>query len=124
MTRASVIVKQREFKKLLVSSITVKSKEMQQNPMYPNDPTKQIPTGNDIETIIKARFIISRSSPEGYNESDAGFMPQSYRFLLSTVKMQEDSIIEYFGVKWKVGKAQDLMIFDDKYGFRTPIQVV
>ena len=104
--------------------ISVTSKELAQNPMYPNDPTKVLPTGNNIVNLLKVRFIISRSTTENYTESNAGFMPDSYRFILCTSQIQEDSTFVAYGLNWKTGKVQTMTAFGKVYGYRIPIQIV
>lgn len=122
--RAAFLVKKKAFEGMLDTYITVTSQGYEQNPMYPDDPDQTIPTGSEVETEYKVRFIISASSPEGYKESNAGFMPESYRFILSKSQIQEGSFFSAFDLNWKVGKEQKPVAFGKRYGYRYPIQVV
>lgn len=122
--RASFIVKQKAFNNLMETWIKIISMEVEQNPMYPDDPSKVLPTGDDVEIDLHVRFIISASSTEGYTESNAGFMPESFRFLLSKKQIQEDSYFTHYGLNWKTGKVQTMTAFGKVYGYRIPIQIV
>jgi hypothetical protein len=106
------------------TDVTFSYQELEQNPMYPGDATKKIPTGNILELKTKVRFIQSRTTTEGYKDSPSGYAPNTFKFLLSTKSIPEDSTFTQFGFNWTVGKEEHPTAFGKSYGFRVPIQVV
>lgn len=109
---------------MMETFITVTSRELEQNEMYPDDPSKKLPTGDTVETELHVRFIIDANKTESYTSSNAGFKPDSFRFILCKEPIQEDSLFNEYGLNWKTGKVQAMTAFGKIYGYRVPIQIV
>lgn len=107
------------------TEISYSYQEMVQNPMYPDDPTKTIPTGTLIENIKEnVRFIQDSRTTEGYGGSPSSYSPNTFKFILTTNPIPEGSTFSQFGLNWVVGKLEKPTAFGDNYGYRSPIQVV
>lgn len=121
--RAVIARKKKSFEQLMESRITVATQEYIQDPMYPNDPEKLIPSGNSVETEFDCRLIRSSKIAEDYKEGSTGFMPDAFKFILTLEPIQETATFDLHGVKFIVGKLEKLIFKDNVYGYRSPVSV-
>ena len=115
--------KLKTFKSRMRSTILIESQEYIQNPMYPDDDSKKIPSGNTVETPFKIQMVSSSKSAEGYSEGSTGFMPDTYKWVLSLDSIPEGSYFYFHGDTYITGRSETLTYRDQIYGYRSPVDV-
>ena len=108
---------------MMQSEVEASSRILEDNPMHPGDVTKRVATGEIIKSFYKVRLIRSTSSAEDYSLSPTGFMPDTYKFLLTLKPIPENSSFELKGLLYRAGKVEPLMFHDRIYGYRSPLSV-
>lgn len=111
------------FKSRMRSTVNITYSLMTQNPMYPDDPTKQIPAGSPVTEEFKIQLVRSKSTKEEYSEGGAGFIPDTFKWILSLKPIPENSVFDFHGVPYFVGKLEHLVYRDKIYGYRSPVGV-
>ena len=107
----------------MISTINATYNTMIQNPMYPDDPTKLIPSSTPVTTPFKIQMVKSSKSPEGYSEGTTGFMPDTYKWVLSLNPIPEGAIFTFHGQTYVTDKVETLVYRDRIYGYRSPVDV-
>lgn len=111
------------FKGMMQSKVNVYFTAMIQDPMFPSDPTKLIPGGSETSSSEFIRLIRSRTVAEDYTSNDSGFLPETFKWILSLNKLQEDSHFSLHGAEYYTGKSETLFFQNRIYGYRSPVRV-
>ncbi len=111
--------RKQSFISTLNETATAVYHELVESPMYPGRPDKMIPSGTESTSDFKVKFITSSSQTEGYKEGGPGFVPETYKFILSAEPVPEESILNG---SWRVGKVQPIKFMGRVYGYRSPLK--
>lgn len=111
------------FKRMMQSTAEVTYTALVQDPMYPTDPTRLIPGDTPVVENFKLRLIRSRSVDENYTEGGAGFVPETFKWVLSLNPIPEGANFTLHGANYETGKPETLFFQDKIYGYRSPVNV-
>lgn len=115
--------KLKTFKSRMISTISATYLEMIQNPMYPDDPTKLIPASTSTTGSFKIQMVKSASGAEEYSEGSTGFMPDTYKWVLSLSAIPEGATFDFHGESYITGRVETLVYKDKVYGYRSSVGV-
>ena len=106
---------------MMQSSPVVTYNTLIQDPMYPTDPTRLIPGPTPATETFKLRLIRTRSVDENYIEGGAGFIPETFKWVLSLSAIPEGANFTLHGDNYETGKPETLYFQDRIYGYRSPV---
>ena len=111
------------FRKMMQSEPEVTYNTLIQDPMYPTDPTRKIPDDTPVVGKFKLRLIRTRSVDESYIEGGAGFIPETFKWVLSLNEIPEGANFTLHGANYETGKPETLFFQNKIYGYRSPVNV-
>lgn len=111
------------FRRMMQSTVPVSYTAMIQDPMYPTDPTRLIPGDTPVIENFKIRLIRARSSDENYIDGGAGFIPETFKWVLSLSPIPEGANFTLHGANYETGQPETLFFQDKIYGYRSPVNV-
>ena len=115
--------KLKTFRAMMQSSPAVTYNTMIQDPMYPTDPTRLIPGDTPVTEKFTLRLIRTRSVDENYTEGGAGFIPETFKWVLSLSAIPEGANFTLHGANYETGRPETLYFQDRIYGYRSPVNV-
>lgn len=83
----------------------------------------KIPGGDPTVSKIKLRLVRDSKVAENYKEGGAGFIPDTFKWILTLEKVQEGSSFSLHGNNYITGKPETLIYKDRIYGYRSPVDV-
>jgi hypothetical protein len=111
------------FRSRMQSQVLISYSAMVQDPMFLNDPTKLIDSGSTVTKKHWIRLVRTRRPEEDYTEGGAGFIPETFKWILTLDSLPENSSFDLHGLTYTVGKSEPLIYQDKVYGYRSSVSV-